>query len=117
MDEKTNDEVLAMLNAFEVRLESVDQLNQTLLAATSAYQIRMARQEMTIYEQDERIKDLKAGNNLLSALNTSQEQSIAMLNERSLMLTALESAGVDNWQGYSHAFEILDEWKEEDATS
>ena len=29
-------------------------------------------------------------------------------------LSALESAGVDNWQGYGHAYEILDEWKEED---
>ena len=117
MDEKTNDEVVAMLSAFEVRLESVDQLNQTLLTATSAYQIRMARQEMTIHEQNERIEDLKAGNNLLQALNTSQQASIDLMKEREQFLMALESAGVDNWQGYGYAHEILDEWKAEDATS
>jgi len=36
------------------------------------------------------------------------------LKERDEMLSALNAAGVDNWSGYSHAFEILDQWKKED---
>lgn len=41
------------------------------------------------------------------------------LTERDMMLTALESAGVDNWYAYEYAMGILDEMKsssqEEDA--
>ena len=29
-------------------------------------------------------------------------------------LMALESAGVDNWEGYDYAMEILEEWRKED---
>lgn len=29
-------------------------------------------------------------------------------------LNALECAGVDNWEGYSEAIELLDEWQKED---
>jgi hypothetical protein len=35
------------------------------------------------------------------------------LKEDSLTLMALEQAGVDNWEGYVIAIDILEEWKEE----
>jgi hypothetical protein len=38
----------------------------------------------------------------------------AELSERATLLSALEAAGVDNWEGYSHAYGILAEWEEED---
>lgn len=31
-----------------------------------------------------------------------------------LFLEALRAAGVDNWEGYHYAFELLDEWAKED---
>jgi hypothetical protein len=37
------------------------------------------------------------------------EDKIEGLTERSEFLFALEEAGVDNWEGYSHAHEILEE--------
>ncbi len=37
---------------------------------------------------------------------------IRSLEEDSDFLSALEQAGVDNWSGYSFAFEILEETKE-----
>ena len=36
---------------------------------------------------------------------------IKELEERDKFLSALEAAGVDNWEGYSHAHEILEENK------
>ena len=36
------------------------------------------------------------------------------LKDRSLELSALEAAGVDNWVGCDNAWELLREWKEED---
>lgn len=35
------------------------------------------------------------------------------LAEDALELAALEDAGVDNWEGYSHAMDALREWREE----
>ena len=35
------------------------------------------------------------------------------LLERAEMLDALECAGVDNWEGYSYAMEMLEEWQDE----
>ena len=35
------------------------------------------------------------------------------LLERDNFLSALEAAGVDNWDGYSVAHEIMDEWNNE----
>lgn len=59
------EEVMTQIDALETRLNSVDQLNQTLLTATTAYQIRMAKQELLIQKQEfekevleGRIKDL-----------------------------------------------------------
>ena len=34
------------------------------------------------------------------------------LLEASLMLGALEEAGVDNWEGYSYAMELLEKMKD-----
>lgn len=36
------------------------------------------------------------------------------LYERDRFLYALEAAGVDNWSGYGYAYEILEEWDDED---
>ncbi len=36
------------------------------------------------------------------------------LENRERFLCALEAAGVDNWNGYGLAYEILDEWDSED---
>lgn len=94
-----NDE-LVMLRK---RLDAREELNGTLLVATTAYQIRMAEQEMTIYDLNKQVADMQA--------------EMVRQSDKLQFLSALESAGVDNWQGYSHAYEILDEWKEEDATS
>lgn len=33
--------------------------------------------------------------------------------EESRFLDALRAAGVDNWEGYDHAIEILEEWDAE----
>jgi len=38
---------------------------------------------------------------------------IALLKVRVLKLNALEAAGVDNWEGYNEALDILREWKEQ----
>lgn len=35
------------------------------------------------------------------------------LLERSLMLSALEDTGVDNWDGYDYAIATYNEWLEE----
>ena len=32
------------------------------------------------------------------------------LKEDSKLLRALQAAGVDNWDGYDHALDILDSW-------
>ena len=39
---------------------------------------------------------------------TIPEKEYERLKKDSLFLSALESAGVDNWSGYSHAFSFLD---------
>ena len=52
-------DIRAELDALEARLSTVDRLNQTLLTATTAYQIRMAEQEFTIHQQQERIVELE----------------------------------------------------------
>ena len=36
------------------------------------------------------------------------------LYERDRFLCALEAAGVDNWSDYGYAYEILEEWDDED---
>ncbi len=59
--------------------------------------------------RDELIKKIR----LLEAINGSLEESLELLKERELFLLALESAGVDNWTGYSYAFEILEAWEAE----
>ena len=38
----------------------------------------------------------------------------AELSERATLLSAMEAAGVDNWEGMSVAYEIQDQWREED---
>lgn len=39
---------------------------------------------------------------------TITKEEYENLKENEAMLLALESAGVDNWEGYSHALKILD---------
>lgn len=46
----------------------------------------------------------------LRAENQRQAARIAELDERDAWLTALEHAGVDNWQGYEYAAELHEEW-------
>ncbi len=54
----------------------------------------------------ERAKLLEEKVKLLEVENKS-------LKERELFLLALEASGVDNWSGYSFAFDILKEWEDE----
>lgn len=44
---------------------------------------------------------------------TISAQEYAKLQEDQQMLQALQAAGVDNWDGYDYARELLDEWNEE----
>jgi hypothetical protein len=50
---------------------------------------------------------------MLAEIRRSHAEN-AKLRERATLLSALEAAGVDNWEGYSHAYEILAEWEAED---
>lgn len=38
---------------------------------------------------------------------------LAELVEDAALLAALRAAGVDNWEGYSHAHDILREWEDD----
>lgn len=40
----------------------------------------------------------------------TQEAEIERLRKDSIMLRCLEMAGVDNWSGYSHAYDIMEEY-------
>jgi len=68
--------------------------------------------------QKERVEILKSDNEvlrennkeLLNQRNDYMEQ-IEVLENESLKLQALQEAGVDNWDGYSYAMDILDELK------
>lgn len=42
------------------------------------------------------------------------EKELAAARKDQQWLDALEAAGVDNWEGYSHAHEILREWGGDD---
>ncbi len=42
-----------------------------------------------------------------------QAEEIKSLKERELFLLDLESLGVDNWQGYSDAWEVFEELKDD----
>jgi hypothetical protein len=45
---------------------------------------------------------------------TISAKELEQLREDSQKLSALDCAGVDNWEGYDHAMEILREWNGED---
>ncbi len=48
--------------------------------------------------------------------NEIQEILIKYLEEMdndSIFLSALQNAGVDNWEGYEYAQELLEEWNDE----
>jgi hypothetical protein len=45
---------------------------------------------------------------------TISEQEYKKLIDRDLWLSALESAGVDNWEGFEEAMNIRDQWDKED---
>lgn len=51
-------------------------------------------------------------NSLLTEIKELKEEN-AKLVEDSAFLCALDAAGVDNWEGYSRAHEILEEWQQE----
>ncbi len=44
---------------------------------------------------------------------TISKKEFDSLQEDSLMLVALQNAGVDNWQGYDFAMDLFNEYKEE----
>lgn len=50
----------------------------------------------------------------LSMQLTALYAVIANLEERDRILSALEAAGVDNWEGYSEAFRDLEDEEDED---
>ena len=45
---------------------------------------------------------------------TITEDEYSELIEDSQFLAALRAAGVDNWNGYDHAIDIVSEWDSED---
>jgi len=45
---------------------------------------------------------------------TITEEEYDALLDRDQKLCALEAAGVDNWEGYEEAMNILEEWNSED---
>ena len=47
-----------------------------------------------------------------STVEISESEYLKLL-ERDSFLCALEAAGVDNWDGYEHAHEILEQWQNE----
>lgn len=51
---------------------------------------------------------MKKSNDLSGNISISKAEYEALLDDQRL-LTALEQAGVDNWEGYSHAMEILED--------
>ena len=59
--------------------------------------------------KDEMIIQIKLKDKIIESL----EESLEILKKRDDFLLALESAGVDNWQGYSYAYEIMDAWEAE----
>lgn len=63
--------VREQIRELENKLFATDKLNQTLLVATTAYQVRMANQELTIEDQDTYISELK---------DLVKEQEIFILN-------------------------------------
>ena len=44
---------------------------------------------------------------------TISKEEYQELLENSQFLSALQAAGVDNWDGYEHAQDIVDEWDKE----
>lgn len=44
-------------------------------------------------------------------VNEAREE-LNKMSDRLIFLDALEAAGVDNWSGYSHAHELMEEWQE-----
>lgn len=51
----------------------------------------------------------------MSDMVTVDRDHYESLLERERWLCALEAAGIDNTDAYSFAFDILDEWDEEDS--
>lgn len=88
----TYKEVQQEIDALEIRLKGVDNLNQTLLTATTAYQIRMARQELTIMEQRREIEDLRAGKEVLLGVQFMDQEKID--NLENVILTLKGQAGI-----------------------
>jgi ERCC4-related helicase len=54
------------------------------------------------------IQDLLKQHNVKELVVITKEEFDA-LNESSKMLSALEEAGVDNWEGYHYAYDYLEE--------
>ncbi len=50
---------------------------------------------------------------VLEGINQHLQEKIRASADDLQFLSALEAAGVDNWEGYSHAWELVKEWKEE----
>lgn len=44
---------------------------------------------------------------------TISKEEYNRLNENERFLCALQAAGVDNWDGYDHAQDIMEEWYNE----
>ena len=50
---------------------------------------------------------------LLKDYDLLKEQNAKLIDE-TIFLDALRAAGVDNWSGYEHAHEMMEEWQEND---
>ena len=59
------------------------------------------------------IYDLEHGVEQLEAEIAQLRAKVARLQDRDLKLSALEAAGVDNWNGWDDAMDYYWEWKEE----
>jgi len=93
-----NDEIAQLESA---KLKTETELN-TAIAERDKYmsQLNNTNKEIQILE-----KQLEARNNLMSDV----EKSSVYTQERLARLDALEAAGVDNWDGYDYAMEMLEE--------
>ena len=80
-----------------------DELNHTLMQATTAYQIRMAGQEFEIYDLNKEVGDLRAGKKVLQSLQASDAQEIAdqkdLVKKLTIRVVDLEGE-VAEYRGY-----------------
>ena len=82
-------DVVAEILRLEQLMVKKDELNHTLMQATTAYQIRMAGQEYEIYDKNKEIEDLRAGKELLTAIQMRDLETLREQDEEIAKLKTL----------------------------